>query len=65
MCSSGDKKNNHFKHTLGELNQAIEEWDTITNKPEGEQDLSRQELKKKTKELLVKLEDQLKQFSNN
>ena len=65
MCSSDDKKSNHLNNTLTELNQAIEQWDTITNKEEPGQGLSHGQLKKRTKDLLKKLEEQLDEFSNN
>lgn len=51
--------------TLKDLNTAIEEWDKITNNPDGEQDFSKEALEKKTKDLLLKLKDQINDLSQD
>lgn len=51
--------------TLKELNTAIEEWDKITNKPEVEQEESKDSLESRTKELLVQLRDQINNLSKD
>lgn len=51
--------------TLKNLNTAIEEWDKITNNDEGEQDFSKEALEARTKDLLVKLKEQIEDLSED
>ena len=51
--------------TLKELNTAIEEWDKITNNPETEQEVSKETLEARTKELLAQLRDQINDLSQD
>jgi len=58
-------KNNtsHLNDALKDLNSAIEEWDKITSNPVPEQDVSRGDLEKKTKDLLIRLREQINDLS--
>ncbi len=56
-------KNSHLNDALKDLNQALEEWDKITSKPAPEQDLSPEPFEQETKELLLKLQEQIKDLS--
>lgn len=52
-----------LKNTLNELDSAIEQWDSLTNKPEGEQVQQQEtELQKHAKNLLQELKDQIHEF---
>lgn len=53
-----------LKNTLNDLDSAIEQWDSITNKPEREQGTSESPVRKKTKKLLKELRDQIKDFES-
>lgn len=51
-----------LKNALNELDFAIEQWDSLTNKPQGEQVSIESDLEKKTKNLLEELREQLEEF---
>lgn len=51
-----------LKNALNELDFAIEQWDSLTNKPLGEQVSNETDLEKKTKNLLEELREQLQEF---
>ena len=53
-----------LQHTLNELDSAIEQWDSITNKPEGEQATPQNQAPKKAKSLLKELREQLMEFDS-
>ncbi len=53
-----------LKNTLNELDSALEQWDSITNKPTGEQASSPTPVQEKAKNLLRELRDQLNEFEN-
>ncbi len=53
-----------LKNTLNELDTAIEQWDSLTNKPEREQAPEETELQKHAKGLLKELRDQIHDFDN-
>ena len=60
---SQKKPNAHkMKNTLNELDSAIEQWDSITNKPQGEQASSETDVQKRAKSLLKELRDQINEF---
>ena len=53
-----------LKNTLNELDFALEQWDSITSKPESAQAPEKEnELQKRAKTLLKELRDQLEEFS--
>ena len=54
--------NSRLKNTLNELDSAIEQWDSITNRPLGEQVSIDTQLQKKTKSLLKELRQQIEEF---
>ena len=58
-----DNKKSQLGDTLKNLNTAIEEWDKITNNDQGEQDFSKEALEEKTRDLLVKLKEQIQDLS--
>ncbi len=60
---SSKNKTSHLNDALKDLNSAIEEWDKITSKPAPEQDVSRETLEKKTKDLLIRLREQINDLS--
>lgn len=63
--SKKDKNSNlHLYDALKNINDALEEWDKITNKPLPEQELSTTTLEKPNQELLAKLRDQLNELSD-
>ena len=64
MDSSKDK-NSHLGDALKDLNSAIEEWDKITSKPLPEQDVSREAFAKETKDLLIRLREQINDLSKD
>lgn len=51
-----------LQHTLNELDTAIEQWDSLTNKPQREQASGESQLQKKAKNLLKELRDQINEF---
>ena len=51
-----------LKSTLNELDFAIEQWDRLTSKPEGEQVCRDTELQRKTSSLLKELRTQILEF---
>jgi ElaB/YqjD/DUF883 family membrane-anchored ribosome-binding protein len=55
---------NRLKTALNELDSAIEQWDSLTNKPEGEQVTSHEKVQRKAKSLLKELRDQIDDFDN-
>ncbi len=55
---------NRLKSALNELDSAIEQWDSLTNKPEGEQVTSYEKTQSKAKTLLKELRNQLDDFEN-
>lgn len=56
----------NLEEALKDLNSAIEGWEKITSKPTNEQDLSsREELENTTKDLLIKLRQQLNDLSQD
>lgn len=56
----------NLEDALKDLNTAIEGWEKITSKPSSGQDLSSREgLEKQTKELLIKLREQLNDLSKD
>ena len=63
--SKKDKNSNlHLHDALKNINDALEEWDKITNKPLAEQELSTLTPEKPNQELLAKLRDQLNELSD-
>ena len=63
--SKKDKNSNlHLYDALKNINDALEEWDKITNKPLAEQELSTLTPEKPNQELLAKLRDQLNELSD-
>lgn len=54
-----------MKNTLNELDTALEQWDSLTNKPDREQVSNETELQKKAKTLLKELRDQIDQFDDS
>jgi hypothetical protein len=65
LMNTPKKSNNHLGDALKELNTAIDDWEKITSKPPREQDLSRETLEKKTKDILIKLRQQLNELSQD
>jgi hypothetical protein len=64
--SSKNKNSNlHLHDALKNINDALEEWDKITNKPLSEQELSNQAPEKPSQELLSKLRNQLNELSDD
>ena len=53
-----------LQNTLNDLDTAIEQWDSLTNKPDGEQVQEESELQKHAKGLLKELRDQINDFDN-
>lgn len=53
-----------LKNTLNELDTALEQWDRLTNKPEGEQASPQSSLQQKAKSLLNELRDQIEDFDS-
>ena len=51
-----------LQNTLNELDSALEQWDSITNKPEREQVSVESSLQQKAKTLLKELRDQINEF---
>lgn len=51
-----------LKNTLNELDQAINQWDSLTSKPQREQVAQETDLQKKAKSLLKELRDQIQEF---
>ncbi len=60
--SQNKTASDRLKNTLNELDFAIEQWDSLTNKPDGEQVPSETLIQKKTKTLLKELRDQINEF---
>ena len=54
-----------LKNTLNELDTAIEQWDSLTNKPQREQVPNETDLHKRAKTLLKQLRDQIDEFESN
>ena len=68
MDSSKSKNspvNIHLSDTLKDINTALEDWDKITNKAPSEQDVSKENVEKHTKELLLKLQEQINDLSED
>ncbi len=64
--NQSSQSSHNLDDALKDLNTAIEGWEKITSKPSNEQDLSsRQGLEKQTKELLIKLREQLNDLSKD
>ncbi len=64
--SKKDKNSNlHLYDALKNINDALEEWDKITNKPHPEQELSSPQPEKPNQELLSRLRDQLNELSDD
>lgn len=57
-------KTNNLADALKELDSAIDDWEKITSKPLKEQDFSKERLEK-TRELLLKLREQLNELSKD
>ena len=53
-----------LQHTLNELDTALEQWDSLTNKPPREQAAGESELQKKAKSLLEELRNQINDFED-
>lgn len=51
-----------LKNTLNELDSALEQWDSITNKPADGQAPSETEVQQRAKNLLKQLREQLNEF---
>ena len=51
-----------MQNTLNELDSAIEQWDSITNKPVGEQASPQNPAQERAKNLLKDLRQQLEEF---
>lgn len=63
---SKTQSSHNLEDALKDLNTAIEGWEKITSKPSPGQDLSsRAGLEKQTKELLIKLREQLNDLSKD
>ena len=60
--SQNKTASDRLKSTLNELDFAIEQGDSLTNKPQGEQVPSETLIQKKTKTLLKELRDQIDEF---
>lgn len=62
-----NKKNisSRLQNTLNELDTAINQWDSLTNKPQREQVAEEIDLQKKAKTLLQELRDQLETFEDS
>ena len=54
-----------LQHTLDELDSALEQWDSITNIPQSEQEPSEAPAQQRAKILLKELRNQLLQFEND
>ncbi len=64
--SKKDKNSNlHLYDALKNINDALDEWDKITNKPLAEQDLSAPRAENPNQELFSKLRDQLNELSDD
>ena len=53
-----------LKNTLSDLDTAMDEWDSITNKPAGEQASDASPVQEKAKSLFKELRDQISQFDD-
>ncbi len=51
-----------LKNTLNELDQAINQWDSLTSKPQREQVTEETDLQKRAKTLLKELRNQIQDF---
>ena len=56
--------NTRLQNTLNELDTAIEQWDSLTNKPQREQVTVESDLQKRAKSLLKELRDQIQDFDS-
>jgi hypothetical protein len=65
LMSNKKAATDRLKNTLSELDNAIEQWDSLTNKPIGEQAPSEDLLQKKTQELLKELREQIQEFDTH
>jgi hypothetical protein len=63
--SKNTNANLHLNDALKNINNALEEWDKITNKPLEEQVVSQQTPERPIQELLLKLRDQLDDLSQD
>ncbi len=64
LMSIKKSQTSRLKNTLNELDSALEQWDSITNKPAGEQARSDSPVQQRAKSLLQELRDQLNEFEN-
>jgi hypothetical protein len=66
LCMSQKKQSStRLQLTLNELDTAIGQWDSLTNKPQREQVSAENHLQKKAKTLLKELRDQLIEFEKS
>lgn len=56
--------NTRLQNTLNELERSINQWDSLTSKPEREQVTVESDLQKRAKNLLKELRDQIQEFDN-
>jgi len=63
--SNKKKASSRLKNTLNELDTAINQWDSLTNKPQREQVAVETDLQKKAKTLLKELRDQIDEFDGS
>ena len=56
--------NHRLQNTLNELDTAIEQWDSLTNKPQREQVSVESDLQKRAKGLLKEIRDQIQEFDS-
>lgn len=63
--SKSSNSNLHLHDALKNINDALDEWDKITNKPLAEQVDSLNPVETPNQELLIKLRDQLNDLSKD
>ncbi len=63
--SKNSNSNLHLHDALKNINDALEEWDKITNKPASEQGDSRTPAERPSQELFLRLKDQLEDLSQD
>ena len=56
---------NRLQNTLNELDTAINQWDSLTNKPQREQVAVETDIQKRAKTLLKDLRDQIQEFDGS
>jgi hypothetical protein len=54
-----------MQNTLNELDTAINQWDSLTNKPQRGQAAQETDLQKRAKTLLKELRDQIQEFDQD